>query len=168
MAPKLFSSPTARRRASRALPPDFSKRGDKSRRLPPGHRLAVPYEALHEVALQDSVKAIVTVEMSTGQMVDDVRIGVNGVKPVSFIGQAGGVIPTPREVANAALKLWEVKTWLSSIGDRKVSPMLKHTMPGCTHGIIHRLVAETLEELGVLGKTIGVAPVGAPSRLRLL
>ena len=42
--------------------------------------------------------------MSTGQMVDDVRIGVNGVKPVSFIGQAGGVIPTPREVANAALK----------------------------------------------------------------
>jgi 2-oxoglutarate ferredoxin oxidoreductase subunit beta len=35
-----------------------------------------------------------------------------------------------------------------------------HYCPGCTHGIIHRLVAETLEELGVLGKTIGVAPVG--------
>jgi len=32
--------------------------------------------------------------------------------------------------------------------------------PGCTHGIIHRLVAETLVELGVLGDTIGVAPVG--------
>ena len=50
------------------------------------------------------MKAVVTVEMSTGQMVDDVRIGVNGVKPVSFIGQAGGVIPTPREVAQAAKK----------------------------------------------------------------
>jgi 2-oxoglutarate ferredoxin oxidoreductase subunit beta len=35
-----------------------------------------------------------------------------------------------------------------------------HYCPGCTHGIIHRLVAECLEELGVLGKTIGVAPVG--------
>lgn len=35
-----------------------------------------------------------------------------------------------------------------------------HYCPGCTHGIIHRLVAETLEELGILGKTIGVAPVG--------
>jgi 2-oxoglutarate ferredoxin oxidoreductase subunit beta len=35
-----------------------------------------------------------------------------------------------------------------------------HYCPGCTHGIIHRLVAETLEELGVLGKTIGIAPVG--------
>ncbi len=32
--------------------------------------------------------------------------------------------------------------------------------PGCTHGIIHRLVAEVMEELGVLDKAIGVAPVG--------
>ncbi|MCT4584496.1 MAG: thiamine pyrophosphate-dependent enzyme [Peptostreptococcaceae bacterium] len=35
-----------------------------------------------------------------------------------------------------------------------------HYCPGCTHGIIHRLVGETLEELDVLGKSIGVAPVG--------
>ncbi|MGL4402565.1 MAG: thiamine pyrophosphate-dependent enzyme [Fusobacteriaceae bacterium] len=35
-----------------------------------------------------------------------------------------------------------------------------HYCPGCTHGIIHRLVAEVIEELGVLGETIGVAPVG--------
>jgi 2-oxoglutarate ferredoxin oxidoreductase subunit beta len=35
-----------------------------------------------------------------------------------------------------------------------------HYCPGCTHGIIHRLVAEVLVELGVLDKTIGVAPVG--------
>lgn len=34
-----------------------------------------------------------------------------------------------------------------------------HYCPGCTHGIIHRLVAEVLEELGVLGDTIGVVPV---------
>ena len=35
-----------------------------------------------------------------------------------------------------------------------------HYCPGCTHGIIHKLVAETLEEMDVLGNTIGVAPVG--------
>ncbi|SHK18399.1 thiamine pyrophosphate-dependent enzyme [Paramaledivibacter caminithermalis] len=35
-----------------------------------------------------------------------------------------------------------------------------HYCPGCTHGIIHRLVGEVLEELGVLGDAIGVAPVG--------
>ena len=35
-----------------------------------------------------------------------------------------------------------------------------HYCPGCTHGIIHRLVAEAIDELGVRGRTIGVAPVG--------
>lgn len=35
-----------------------------------------------------------------------------------------------------------------------------HYCPGCTHGIIHRLVAEAIDELKVLHKTIGVAPVG--------
>jgi 2-oxoglutarate ferredoxin oxidoreductase subunit beta len=35
-----------------------------------------------------------------------------------------------------------------------------HYCPGCTHGIIHRLVAESLDELGLLDNAIGVAPVG--------
>lgn len=35
-----------------------------------------------------------------------------------------------------------------------------HYCPGCTHGIIHRLVAEAIDELGVEGRAIGVAPVG--------
>jgi 2-oxoglutarate ferredoxin oxidoreductase subunit beta len=35
-----------------------------------------------------------------------------------------------------------------------------HYCPGCTHGIVHRLVAEAIDELACAGKTIGVAPVG--------
>ena len=35
-----------------------------------------------------------------------------------------------------------------------------HYCPGCTHGIIHRLVAEAIDELGIEGMTVGVAPVG--------
>ena len=35
-----------------------------------------------------------------------------------------------------------------------------HYCPGCTHGIVHRLVAEVIDELDIQGKTIGVAPVG--------
>ena len=35
-----------------------------------------------------------------------------------------------------------------------------HYCPGCTHGIIHRLVAEAIDSLGIEGETIGVAPVG--------
>lgn len=35
-----------------------------------------------------------------------------------------------------------------------------HYCPGCSHGVIHRLVAEVLDELGVLEKTVGICPVG--------
>lgn len=35
-----------------------------------------------------------------------------------------------------------------------------HYCPGCTHGIIHRLVAEVIDELEIEGKTVGVSPVG--------
>ena len=35
-----------------------------------------------------------------------------------------------------------------------------HYCPGCTHGIVHRLVAEVIDELGLEGQTVGVAPVG--------
>lgn len=35
-----------------------------------------------------------------------------------------------------------------------------HYCPGCTHGIVHRLVAESIEELGLQDKAIGIAPVG--------
>ena len=37
---------------------------------------------------------------------------------------------------------------------------ITHYCPGCTHGIVHRLVAEVIDELGVEGKTVGVVPVG--------
>ncbi|NLW40036.1 MAG: 2-oxoglutarate oxidoreductase [Tissierellia bacterium] len=43
---------------------------------------------------------------------------------------------------------------------RGLTDVPTHYCPGCTHGIIHRLVGEALEELGVLDNAIGVAPVG--------
>ena len=43
---------------------------------------------------------------------------------------------------------------------RGLTDVPTHYCPGCTHGIVHRLVAECLEELGVLDNAIGVAPVG--------
>ena len=46
---------------------------------------------------------MLTVEMSAGQMVDDVRLAVNGRVPVEFYGRMGGIVPAPDEVL-AALK----------------------------------------------------------------
>jgi len=41
-----------------------------------------------------------------------------------------------------------------------LADVVTHYCPGCTHGVIHRLVAESLDELGVRENTLGVAPVG--------
>ncbi len=41
-----------------------------------------------------------------------------------------------------------------------LSDQVTHYCPGCTHGVIHRLVAEVIDELGIRGRTVGVAPVG--------
>ena len=43
---------------------------------------------------------------------------------------------------------------------RSLKPAATHYCPGCGHGIIHRLVAETIDELGIRERTVGVAPVG--------
>ena len=41
-----------------------------------------------------------------------------------------------------------------------LTPAHTHYCPGCTHGIIHRMVAETLDELNIRDRTVGIAPVG--------
>ncbi len=41
-----------------------------------------------------------------------------------------------------------------------LSNVVNSYCPGCTHGIIHRLVAEVIDEMGIEGETIGIAPVG--------
>lgn len=46
----------------------------------------------------ESASKILSVEMSMGQMVDDIKLAVNCSKPVEFFGRTGGVIPTPAEV----------------------------------------------------------------------
>ena len=44
------------------------------------------------------VKGILTVEMSLGQMVDDVRLAANGACPVEFYGRTGGMVPGVKEI----------------------------------------------------------------------
>ncbi len=62
-----------------------------------------PGEAFARAA--QKAKKFLTVEMSLGQMVDDVRIAVNGARPVEFYGRTGGVIPGVGEITRQILKL---------------------------------------------------------------
>ena len=61
-----------------------------------------PSDALLELARQPEVKALMAVEMSAGQMVDDVRMAIRFEKPVHFYGRTGGMIPEPEHIAQAA------------------------------------------------------------------
>lgn len=57
-----------------------------------------PFPSKRINILADKVKLIITVEMSAGQMVEDVMLSVNGKVPVYHYGRMGGIIPTPDEV----------------------------------------------------------------------
>ncbi|HPM09064.1 MAG TPA: 3-methyl-2-oxobutanoate dehydrogenase subunit beta, partial [Paludibacter sp.] len=58
-----------------------------------------PVEKIKE--LSNRVKGFISVELSAGQMVEDVRLAVNGKVPVEFYGRMGGVVPSPNEAFNA-------------------------------------------------------------------
>ena len=63
-----------------------------------------PYEDVAKYAKQKSVKAVFSVELSTGQMIDDVKIAVEGAKPVCFFGRTGGVVPLPEEIYESIIE----------------------------------------------------------------
>jgi 2-oxoglutarate ferredoxin oxidoreductase subunit alpha len=62
-----------------------------------------PCDPVAELAAR--VRGILVVELSAGQMVEDVRLAVEGRCPVSFLGRTGGVVPTPDEILAALRKL---------------------------------------------------------------
>lgn len=57
-----------------------------------------PGDAIYDAAAKESCKAVISIEMSMGQMVEDVQRYVKGVKPVEFYGECGGEIPTPERI----------------------------------------------------------------------
>jgi 2-oxoglutarate/2-oxoacid ferredoxin oxidoreductase subunit alpha len=80
-----------------------------------------PYDILNKFA--DKVKGIMVVEMNAGQMVEDVRLGVNGKIPVDFYGRMGGIIPLPEETLaqlNEFIKSIKEKTPSGKLAKEKV------------------------------------------------
>lgn len=64
-----------------------------------------PYPTKKIQSMLGQLKGILTVEMSAGQMVEDVRLAVEGKVPVEHFGRLGGMIPTPNEVVTALEEL---------------------------------------------------------------
>jgi 2-oxoglutarate ferredoxin oxidoreductase subunit alpha len=64
-----------------------------------------PRAAVHAAAAKASCRKVVSVEMSMGQLVEDVELSVAGGRPVHWYGKCGGEVPTPEEVTDEVLKL---------------------------------------------------------------
>ena len=64
-----------------------------------------PFPEVRLAELAEQVKGMLVVEMNAGQMVQDVRLAVNGRVPVQFYGRTGGVVPLPEEVLPKILEL---------------------------------------------------------------
>ena len=64
-----------------------------------------PFPAEHLAKLVKRVKGVLVVEMSSGQMVEDVRLAVNGDAPVSLLGRMGGGVPTVGDVLKEIRKI---------------------------------------------------------------
>ncbi len=64
-----------------------------------------PYDAMKAAADKKSCKAVISIEMSMGQMIEDVQLAVCGSRPVSWFGKCGGEVPTPEEVIESINEL---------------------------------------------------------------
>lgn len=70
-----------------------------------------PHQQLHAAAQRS--RAVLCVEMSMGQMVEDVRLAVNGICPVQFYGRSGGAVPSPGEI------LGQIESWWNQVTVQK-------------------------------------------------
>ncbi len=63
-----------------------------------------PMNQITELAENPRIKGFTSVELNAGQMIEDIRLAVEGRKPVGFFGRLGGMVPTPEEIENAIIK----------------------------------------------------------------
>ena len=90
-------------RVARATADEARRRGMKIGLLRPITLYPFPAKRIGELAAQ--VKSVLVVELSYGQLAEDVRLAVNGRVPVRLYGRAGGMIPTEEEVMAAIHKM---------------------------------------------------------------
>jgi 2-oxoglutarate ferredoxin oxidoreductase subunit alpha len=82
----------------------LEKEGYKVGLIRPISLFPYPYDEFNKI--KDDCKGVLTVEMNTGQMLDDVRIALNGRVPTYFYGRTGGMVPTPEEIVNKVKEIY--------------------------------------------------------------
>jgi len=82
---------------------DLKEDGIRAAMVRPVSLYPFPYEIIREASRK--AKAVLVVELSTGQMIEDVRLALEGSKPIHFYGRVGGMLVAPEEVTAKAKEL---------------------------------------------------------------
>jgi 2-oxoglutarate/2-oxoacid ferredoxin oxidoreductase subunit alpha len=85
-------------RVCRTVIDNFRQAGVEIGMVRPQTLFPFPKQAVFDAASKASCRALISVEMSMGQLVEDVELSVRGIKPVHWYGKCGGEVPTPEEV----------------------------------------------------------------------
>ncbi len=83
----------------------LKKQGIKAGLVRPITLWPFPYKAVHDAIAAPSVKKALCVEMSAGQMVEDVRLAINGEKEIELLGHSGSRVPTAEEIAQRIIQM---------------------------------------------------------------
>jgi 2-oxoglutarate ferredoxin oxidoreductase subunit alpha len=92
-------------RVCRTVIDNFKEKGIEIGMVRPQTLFPFPKQAVHDAACKASCRAVISVEMSMGQLVEDVELSVQGARPVHWYGKCGGEVPTPEEVMEEIVKL---------------------------------------------------------------
>lgn len=91
-------------RICKAAVTELRKQGIKAGLIRPITLYPFPTDIIADISKKASVKKFITVELSMGQMVEDVRLAVNGNKPVEFFGRAGGNVMMPGDLVKFVME----------------------------------------------------------------
>jgi len=92
-------------RVCRTVIDNFKEKGIEIGMVRPQTLFPFPRQAVYEAASKASCRGVISVEMSMGQLAEDVELSVKGARPVHWYGKCGGEVPTPEEVMEAITKL---------------------------------------------------------------
>ncbi|MBR5250476.1 MAG: 3-methyl-2-oxobutanoate dehydrogenase subunit VorB [Clostridia bacterium] len=92
-------------RIARTAIDDLRAQGVKVGMVRPITVFPFPTEVFKKYADKASVKAFLDVELNAGQMIEDVKLSVNGKKPVEFLGKLGGYVVSPEEICEKVMEV---------------------------------------------------------------
>ena len=92
-------------RVCRTVIDNFKEKGIDIGMVRPQTLFPFPQQAVYDAARKASCRAVISIEMSMGQLVEDVELSVKGARPVHWYGKCGGEVPTPEEVMEVITKL---------------------------------------------------------------